>query len=253
MIRALYYALVPRDQRYLFYKLRHPAEFRELRQKVFPSSKGNFSLRPFDQYRCLFIHITKSAGTSVAKSLFGYLPYHYTARQYQVIFGRRAFNSYFKFAFVRNPWDRLFSAYSYLRGGGWNDQDRQWYEDNISHLPDFNSFVLDWLDSKRLRSHLHLSPQSDFICDRKGRLLLDYLGYFETLHGDFVHIAQVLGIEAQLDHVNASKSKDYRTIYLTEAIDKVSNLYSQDIDNFGYNFNGIANRMHIRDRKFIAA
>lgn len=124
-MRKLYYALIPYEYRYWFYKFRHAKDFWELRQKVNPSPKGDFSLRSFDHYRYLFIHITKTAGTSVAISLFGELPYHYTAVQYRVIYGRKTFNRYFKFAFVRNPWDRLYSAYSFLKNGGWNNEDRQ--------------------------------------------------------------------------------------------------------------------------------
>ncbi|MBA2883009.1 hypothetical protein HNR65_003366 [Desulfosalsimonas propionicica] len=251
-MRKMYHALIPYEMRFWLYKARNPEEIRTLRKKVHPSPRGDFSLRAFDRYCCLFIHITKSAGTSVAKSLFGELPYHYTAVQYRVIFGRKDFNSYFKFAFVRNPWDRLYSAYSYLAAGGWDDKDRQWYKKNISHLPDFNSFVLDWLDARRLYSHLHLKPQSHFICDPRGRPMLDYLGYFETLPDDFAHISKVLGIEATLDHVNASRRSDYRNIYSPEAIDKVRALYRQDIEKLGYGFEGLEKRMKIRNRRFVA-
>ena len=250
-MRELYRSLVPYEWRFWFYKVRHPWGMRRLRQAVFPSPKGDFSLRAFDRRQCLFVHITKSAGTSVAKSLFGELPYHYTAIEYRVIFGRRAFNRYFKFAFVRNPWDRLYSAYSYLRDGGWNEQDRAWYAQHLGQTPDFNTFVLDWLEPERLHSHLHLQPQSHFICDGKGRPLLDYLGYFETLPEDFAHIAQRLGIDSQLAHVNASQRTDYRDIYTPTAIDKVQRLYRQDIENFGYAFDGLNTRMTVRDGRFL--
>ena len=249
-MQKLYHMLMPYELRYWLYKVRHPREFQSLRSTVYPSPKGDFSLRAFDRYQCLFIHITKSAGTSVAKSLFGYLPYHYTAVQYRVIYGRKAFNSYFKFAFVRNPWDRLLSAYSYLRAGGWNDQDRHWYKQNIGHLPDFNSFVLEWLDSNRLQSHLHLRPQCYFICDSRQRPLIDYLGYFETLPEDFARIAKVLGIDARLGHDNMSKRDDYRDIYSLEAIDKVYYLYRRDIENFGYGFDCLKSRITVRNRRF---
>lgn len=252
-MKRLYHTLVPYEQRYWFYKLRHPKGFQELRQKVNPSPMGDFSLRAFDRHACLFIHITKSAGTSVAISLFGELPYHYTAIQYRVIYGRRTFNRYFKFAFVRNPWDRLYSAYTYLKNGGWNDQDRKWYNTNISHIPDFNSFVINWLSPERLYSHVHLWPQSHFICDRKGRPLLNHLGYFETLPGDFAFIAKRLGIESRLGHINASKRVDYRDVYTTEALNKVYELYRRDVENFGYGFNSIDTRMRVRENRLVPA
>jgi len=248
-MRKLYHALAPYELRYWLYKVRHPRDFRSLRITIYPSPKGDFSLRPFDSHKFLFIHITKSASTSVAKSLFVYLPYHYTAVEYRVIFGRRAFNNYFKFAFVRNPWDRLLSAFSYIQGGGWNEQDHRWFNENISHLPNFNSLVLDWLDSSRLQSHVHLKLQSKCICDSKHRPRIDYLGYFESLPEDFAYIAVVLNIETRLDHVNTSKRSDYRNVYSPEAIEKVNSLYRRDIDNFGYDFACLKTRMTVRDRK----
>ncbi len=91
------------------------------------------------------MHIPKTAGISVAESLFGYLPYHYTLSDYKLIYGRRTFRQYFKFAFVRNPFDRLFSAYRFLMKGGWNEGDRRWAEENIARYDSFAEFVERWL------------------------------------------------------------------------------------------------------------
>ncbi|WP_051333530.1 sulfotransferase family protein [Aliagarivorans marinus] len=182
------------------------------------------------------MHITKSAGTSVALSLFGKLPYHYRAWEYRVIFGRRRFNQYFKFAFVRNPWDRLYSAYSYLKGGGWNDDDRAWSQQHLTDIDDFEQFVLEWLTPERLYAHIHFWPQSDFIYDEKGKLLIDYVGYFEDINTDFKQIAKQLGIHTDLSHTNKSQRQGYQDVYTPEAIAKVAKLYQQDIQRFGYEF-----------------
>lgn len=251
-MRTLYRRLLSDEARHWLYKLRHPAEFRELRRVVHPSPKGDFSLRKFDQHQCIFVHITKSAGTSVAKALFGELPYHYTATQYRVIFGRRDFSRYFKFAFVRNPWDRLYSAYSYLKGGGWDAKDKAWAEQHLTGIDDFNQFVTEWLTPARLDSHMHFWPQSRFICDRRGRPLIDYLGYFETIADDFDQIRRRLHIETTLPHTNASERIGYRSAYSPEAVEAVARLYPEDIARFGYHFDGFQ-RMRISNGKFIAA
>ena len=251
-MNRIYQTLVPEEYRFWIYKLRHLREFQKLRTIVYQSPKGNFSLRSFDLHSCVFIHIPKSAGTSVAKSLFGELPYHYTATQLRVIFGTRTFKRYFKFAFVRNPWDRLYSAYSYLKGGGWNDQDLSWYIENLADIPDFNSFVMDWLTSKRLQSHIHLKPQSDFICDRHGIALLDFLGYFESIREDFASITEQLGMEKQLAHVNSSKRKNYRDVYSPDAIEKVRELYENDIVQFGYDFDRVTERKIVQEGRVIS-
>jgi hypothetical protein len=250
MIKKLYHALFSDETRFWIYKLRHKAEVKSLRSVVNPSDKGDFSLRSYDKYECIFVHITKSAGTSVATSLFGQLPYHYTASQYRVIFGRKCFDKYYKFAFVRNPWDRLYSAYSYLKGGGWNDKDQAWTDDNIAHITNFNDFVLDWLNLERLNSHIHFWPQSKFLCDSKGEPIVDKLYYFETIQTDFSHVTNKLQLDKVLQNTNASKRESYRIVYNSESIAKVYELYKQDIENFGYHFDSY-DRKDIVEGRFV--
>ena len=241
-LRDIYHSIIPYEWRFQFYKLRHLREMQELRSHVYPSEKGNFSLRPFDQNHCLFIHITKTAGTSVAKSLFSYLPYHYTAIEYRVIYGRSDFDRYFKFAFVRNPWDRLYSAYRYLKAGGWDEGDRIWAEENIGHIKDFDEFVSRWLSIENMHKHLHFKPQHEFICDSRGRMLVNYLAYFETLQDDFKRVCRHMDIDAELGCHNANPGLGYQDVYTEETRQKVAEIYAQDIALFGYDFNGIAHR-----------
>ena len=250
MIRRIYNKLLSPERRFWLYKQRHKQDIAALRSVTHPSPKGDFSLKPFDEKQAIFVHITKSAGTSVALSLFGKLPYHYRAWEYRVIFGRQDFEKYFKFAFVRNPWDRLYSAFSFLKGGGWNDDDKKWADENLSNIKDFNDFVLNWLTSERLYSYIHFWPQSDFICDRKNNPMIDYLGYFESIGDDFEYIAHKINSVGSLKHTNASKRLGYTSVYNDEAINKVAALYATDIKNFGYTFDGL-NRKQIKNGSFV--
>ncbi|MCK4708665.1 MAG: sulfotransferase family 2 domain-containing protein [Gammaproteobacteria bacterium] len=245
--RKLYNILLPYETRLRFYKLRHLADYKKLRTAVHPSAKGDFSLKPFDEHECIFIHITKTAGTSVAKSLFNYLPYHYKAVDYRVIYGRKTFDQYFKFAFVRNPWDRVYSAYRYLKSGGWNEEDRLWSEKNLAEFDNFNQFITQWLNSSNIKKHIHFTPQHQFICDEKGQLLIDYLAYFETINEDFTNIANRLNIETTIAHHNANPADSYLNIYNKKSRDIVADIYSKDIALFGYDFEGIKQRRVISD------
>ena len=242
IFRQIYSNIIPYETRLWFYKQRHLEEYRNLRTKINPSDKGDFSLKPFDDHHCIFVHITKTAGTSVAKSLFGYLPYHYTAIDYRVIFGRKIFNNYYKFAFVRNPWDRLYSAYRYLKSGGWNEKDKLWAEANIGQFNDFSTFVKQWINPDNTKKHLHLRPQCYFICDKKGRLLIDYLAYFETINKDFDIICNKLQLNVALGKHNVNPGKNYLDVYDDESKEIVANVYANDIKLFGYEFNGIKQR-----------
>ena len=245
IIQQIYRSTLSYETRLWLYKLRHQQDYERLRSIVNPSPKGDFSLKPFDEHQCIFVHITKTAGTSVSKSLFGYLPYHYTAIDYRVIYGRRTFNQYFKFAFVRNPWDRLYSAYRYLKAGGWNEKDELWAKTNLAAFDDFNNFVKQWLCEKNIEHHIHFRPQHHFICDAKGRLLIDYLGYFETINDDFDKISKRLKIDASIGRHNANPGESYRDVYDDESRDIVTRVYSTDIELFGYEFDGIRERKTI--------
>lgn len=240
-VRA-YRHLLPIQVRKRIYRLRNPSHFRRLRSVINPSPQGDFSLRPFDEHHCMFVHIPKTAGISVAESLFGYLPYHYTTLDYKLIFGRRAFKTYFKFAFVRNPWDRLFSAYRFLRAGGWNEQDRLWMEANISQFESFSEFVEGWLTPDTARTVIHLWPQWEFVCNRRRKIELDYVGHFESIEEDFDYVCRKLGFVTSLQHKNASAKADYRQHYSEAARRIVEEVYRDDVTLFGYRFGRMAQR-----------
>lgn len=250
LLRTLYNRLLSNESRYWLYKQRHRKEFERLKTRVNHHPKGDFSLKGFSERKAIFVHITKSAGTSVALSLFGALPYHYTASQYRVIFGRNDFNRFFKFTFVRNPWDRLYSAYSYLKNGGWDDNDRRWSDENLGHITSFEQFVMEWLTVERLESHKHFWPQSWFIKDAKGNILVDYVGYFETIDADFRLISERVNPQAKLAHTNASKRGSYRDIYGADTTRRVAELYHEDIESLGYDFDRF-DRRQVKSRRLV--
>ena len=77
------------------------------------------------------------------------------------------YNKFFKFAFVRNPWDRLVSSYFYLKNGGMNKMDNDWALENIKQYETFQEFVLRWVNKKNINSWIHFKPQNYWICDDK--------------------------------------------------------------------------------------
>ena len=94
-----------------------------------------YSFKPFDQCGCIFIHIPKCAGVSVSKALFGNLAGgHSRVVDYQLVFNSNEYSNYFKFTFVRNPWDRLVSAFFFLKKGGFNDADKKWVKSAFAFL-----------------------------------------------------------------------------------------------------------------------
>lgn len=190
-----------------------------------------------DQYRCIFIHIPKAAGSSVAKALFGKSSRHLSYIDYEAA-NPKKFERYFKFAFVRNPWDRLVSAYVFLKNGGMNSQDRNWADLNLASYNDFDSFVKGWVNKNNIMTWVHFIPQFNFICDAEMNIKMDFVGRFETIDSDFSFIQGKIGLPLnELPKVNASRKKESYTSYYTEESRQiVADVYKEDIRLFNYYF-----------------
>lgn len=207
-----------------------------LRQRTNCDADAN-SLHPFDKTQSIFVHIPKCAGISVNHALYGNLAGgHKTLDQYLRIFEPKLVLSYFKFSIVRNPWDRLVSAYHFLQKGGANQQDRDWFQHNLADYPHFKSFVHGWLNGKNAHSWYHFRPQTDFLLDSSGKVSLDFIGHFENLQNDFDYIAKRLGKQVRLPDSNKSRHGDYQAYYDDETRNIVAQVYSRDIALLGYTF-----------------
>ena len=115
------------------------------------------------------MHIPKTAGTSILTCLMGKKVNrdHGTYYDFKRIDSDR-FNLYFKFCFVRNPYDRAVSAYEYLKNGG-NQSSDLYYKKLIENkYPSFEKFVLEYLDNDKVHEMLLFRPQYLFIYDDKG-------------------------------------------------------------------------------------
>lgn len=192
----------------------------------------------FDRHRCIFIHVPKCAGTSVERSLFGnnFNEGHPNLKRYQVIFNRNEFKTYFKFTVVRNPYDRLVSAFLFLKNGGMNPNDKNWAEKYLSPYDNFETFVRKWVNRKNIRSATHFHPQCDFICLKKGQVGVDFIGFYENLESDFQFICRQLQVDSTLLSVNrnSARSSDCWEYYTDETRAIVADVYGDDFRVLGY-------------------
>ena len=187
---------------------------------------------------CIFIHIPKTAGFSVRALVPRSNKGHATWRDYYTA-NPKKFAACFKFCFVRNPWDRVVSAYWFLEQGGFATRNPQYGihddEDRAFALGDtrsFDAFVIERLPLCLERTHFR--PQHQFICDDEGVNRMDFTGRYENLAEDFETLRARLGVDAQLQHKNASSHDGYTTYYSPETYNIVGEIYADDVALLGY-------------------
>lgn len=126
------------------------------------------------------------------------------------------YNKYFKFAFNRNPWDRVVSWFTY----GDYRMNSDWL--SRSNLEKFPKFF--WAN------------QSEWLFEGDS-CLVDFLGRFENLQEDFDTICDKIVIpRQQLPHKNKTNHKHYTEYYNDETKQIVAEKYAKDIEYFGYEF-----------------
>ncbi len=220
---------------------------RQIVKKIIPRSllilirkaKSNIPYKPYmNKHKCVFVHIPKSAGTSIIGVLGGDMVNrsHLPASIYKV-FDPEIYEEYYTFTFVRNPWDRVVSTYEYWIQG--LDQTELYYQRMLLEKYDtFEKFVMNFLDKDSICLHFMLKPQYLYLYDYRENLLVDFIGKFENIDDDSDNIFKKLGLENTLKKTNSSKRNNYQEYYIKqEMVDKIACLYQKDIELFGYRFN----------------
>jgi hypothetical protein len=240
-LKKIYWRLPYGLRRFLF-MAKHPKKyllFRRLRTEE-PQKLNSPTFKPFIENKCIFIHIPKAAGISIGYSIFGrHTGNHTTIAEYQIVFSSEEFESFFKFTFVRNPWDRLLSAFLFLKEGGRNKSDYRWAEEHLSPFKSFDDFVVEWINRRNINKGIHFKPQYEFITIPQGlKLEVDFVGFFENVNNDYEYIQNKLRIGKKLilENKTHGKRSDYRSYYSDRMIEIVSDVYSEDIEFFGYDF-----------------
>lgn len=150
---------------------------------------------------------------------------HISVRQIQPQLPLDVWNGYFKFAFVRNPFDRFISTCFFLNGQN----------------PDFarmaTAFMKERLGYRRFRERVLVVPQSRLLTDDDGSIAVDYVGRYEKLQQSYVEICDRIGIPtSRLGRKNPSKHASYLEYYDAELKERVADFYRDDLSLFGYEF-----------------
>ena len=193
--------------------------------------------RGFDKYQCIFIHIPKNAGNTVLRQL-GCYGAHESYADYLKKDMRR-FKQYYKFSIVRNPWDRMVSAWAFLKSGGSHLEDKMYAKKYIEPFNSFDDFVTAWINKRYVFKMVHFYPQWAFICNLAGNIQMDFLIRFEELEAGLATVNKKLslGWPEKLPCRNpSSREKSYQDYYSEESKQIIANVYQTDIEMFGYKF-----------------
>lgn len=150
---------------------------------------------------------------------------HLTLREVRPFLNPDDFDSFYKFGFVRNPFDRFVSFCSFMtRKDGAFDRDPQ-------------AVMRYFLFEKPPHERIHFQPQHIFFEDDQGRIIANQVGRVEEMQSSYDEACRRIGVASRpLDTVNASRRGGYRAYYTPELRDAVAKLYARDLDLFGYQF-----------------
>ena len=109
----------------------------------------------------------------------------------------------------------------------------------IPEFATFERFLFEWLSKKAMkRVDFVFQPQYPFVEDSMGNLIVDFVGRFESMYEDMLKVESHLQSPINLPRVNQTgEGRPYQEAYTsTDMIDVVGELYSRDIQQFGYRF-----------------
>jgi hypothetical protein len=223
------------------------------------------------------VHIHKTGGTSITAALEPYLAKgdiatgpsfgairntlcmrrHGIKKHSRAAAARRAvgpdvWDSYFTFAFVRNPYRRVTSLYHFFENAY-----RRRKTPSLRNL----QYRLPWVSQRDplrwpgLRAYAETQSLSEFLrhpgfageaagtrtqlsmlADAEGRMLVDFVGRYERLPEDFRAAVEAIGLpDAELGWRNASRNTTGGGVTLTKADrDLLWEMYRDDFEAFGY-------------------
>lgn len=149
---------------------------------------------------------------------------HISFQQVSAHLPERIWKTYYKFGFVRNPFERFVSSCIFLNRRN---------PDFKGHETDFMKRVI--ADDVFMRRVLVI-PQYRLLADEDNRIMMDYVGRYETLQTSYGHICKEIGIpESRLPKENESLHAHYASYYDDDLKRSVASFYHLDFKFFGYN------------------
>lgn len=186
-----------------------------------------------------FVHVPRTAGTSVASALYGRFIGHFGLADLMSVAPHDVLELP-RFTIVRNPWDRAVSAWSFARSGGGASahgavQVHRPEQYAVPEFATFERFVEEWLaprDPARLDGIFR--PQHAYVLDQQGLLNFGHCGRLENLARTEDWLSETLGRPIRFMRQNTSSHQDYASYYTPRLHDLVGRIYAEDVALLGY-------------------
>lgn len=146
---------------------------------------------------------------------------------YSIPFNPNSHDNYFKFAFVRNPWDRVVSCY-------FNKIVARCYPTFSECYGKSFEYFVDFIDRLNLSvADVHIRLQTKLIpLDQ-----VDFVGSLENFEDDLNYVLKTIGLEnVTIPKINATSRDHYSKYYTKRTANIIARKYQEDIEAFGYIF-----------------
>lgn len=211
-----------------------------LSPRLFKRWKHRQLARSYQRASLVYIHIAKAGGTSITAPLFRHPVGHRSIRQVQSICPKQV-EQFPVFTVVRNPWDRLYSAYNHARQGGGSDTDVSPRFDYTSQaFSTFDSFIVNWLQAQENIGSIDMifRAQKWFLGGSESIKLFDHIGRLEDLGPTVSWIEAQSGRKIEIQHRNRTSpvAASGEIEVSQQAWKIVHNLYQADFELLQYPF-----------------
>jgi hypothetical protein len=219
-----------------------------------------------DKHKFVFIHVPKCGGMSITNhflnlsedyptntvgrssdsimvrrptdkdhNYFGESYMHATMSELISYYSNAHFNEYYKFATIRNTYDRLISLYFWAVGGNSLNIDRFKHLIGVSGL---KGRVGVPYNNGKIKHPRGSAPINFFLCDDNDDLIVDDVFLINNIKNDIGAIYKNMGIVPKplVRKSNSSQHKHYSEYYTQKMVDIVEEIYAIEIEKFNFKF-----------------
>ena len=192
------------------------------------------------QYKCIFIHIQRTAGSYIENLVDGKDWWHETVRQEKHLLASQArelysgyWDDYFKFSIVRNPWARIVSCLKWPQHFGVK---------NINGRIDLSDYKKKYSFPNTVEYDHRFHKLSDIPNGQEGygysNILnenLDFIATYENLQNDAEFIFDRIGLNKKFKFIQGA-SQNYRKYFTKQSQNDIEAMYYKDNIKYGYEF-----------------